>query len=312
MNPKVEHDKPLDEVLVAMDVVDTLRHRDQALLKELDRTGRKADLVKRLREIYSAQGIEVPDHVIEQGVKALEEQRFRYTPPERGFGVWLAKIYVSRERWWKPLAGGVAAIAIGLGVYQFGFVGPQKARAEALQIELTQTLPTELARARDAVLAISESEAADRLAETHYQEGMSATRGREAKDARAALADLQTLREDVAVSYDVRVVYGPDEPRSGVFRINEDAPGVTNYYLIVEAIRPSGEAVIVPVVSEEDQKLARVSKWGQRVSEAAFDRIAADKQDDLIIQNAVIGRKATGQLAPDYDIETPGGAILEW
>lgn len=312
MSQKVEHDKPLDEVLVAMDVVDTLRHRDQALLKELDRTGRKADLVKRLREIYSAQGIEVPDHVIEQGVKALEEQRFKYSPPEGGIGVRLAKIYVSRGRWWKPLVGGVTAIAVALGVYQFGYVGPQKARAEALQIELTETLPAELAKARDSVLDISESELADRLTETHFQDGLAATRIGNARDARAALALLETLRSDVAVSYDVRVVYGPDEPRSGVFRINEDAPGVTNYYLIVEAVRPSGEPVIVPVTSEEDQKSARVSKWGQRVSEAAFNRIAADKQDDLIIQDAVIGRKAIGYLEPEFSVETPGGAILEW
>ena len=308
----VEHKKTLDEVLIAMDVVDTLRHRDQALLKELDRTGRKAELVSRLREIYEAQGIDVPDHVIEQGVKALEEQRFRYAPPEGGFGVRLAKIYVSRDRWWKPLAGAFAAVAVGLGVYQFGIVGPQKARAEALQVELTQTLPADLAQARDAVLDISETDTADRLAETYYQDGLAAARAQQASEARAALASLEQLRGDVSVSYDVRVVYGPDEPRSGVFRINEDAPGVTNYYLIVEAVRPSGGTVTVPIMSEEDQTSARVSRWGQRVSQTAFDRIAADKSDDLIIQDAIIGQKQSGQLAPEYTVETPGGAILEW
>ncbi|MEM7492109.1 MAG: DUF6384 family protein [Pseudomonadota bacterium] len=308
----VEHKKSLDEVLVAMDVVDTLRHRDQTLLKELDRTGRKADLIKRLREIYEAQGIEVPDRVIEQGVKALEEQRFRYTPPEDGFGVWLAKIYVSRKRWWKPFTGIIAAIAIGIGIYQFGIVGPQKARAEAERIELTQTLPDALEVVHQAVLDISESEDANRLAQTYYQDGRSAIQSSDVSEAKAAITSLKTLYDDVAVNYDIRVVYGPNEDDSGFYRFTEDDPQVTNYYLIVEAVRPSGDTVSVSIRSEEDQATARVSRWAQRVSAATFNSVAADKNDDLIIQDALIGRKDSGQLNPDFLVETPGGAILEW
>ncbi|MEM1088049.1 MAG: DUF6384 family protein [Pseudomonadota bacterium] len=308
----MEHKKTLDEVLVAMDVVDTLRHRDQALLKELDRTGRKAELIDRLREIYDAQGIDVPDHVIEQGVKALEEQRFKYTPRETGLSVRLAKLYISRDRWLKPLTGAIVAVALGLGIYQFGIAGPQKARAEALQFELTQTLPAELVLARDGVLDISQSDAANRLAETYYKDGIAATRNRDADQARNALASLEQLRDDVSVSYDVRVVYGPDEDRSGVFRFHEDGPDRVRYYLIVEAVRPSGELATVTIQNEETSETARVTRWGQSVSEATFNRVAADKNDDFIIQDAIIGRKESGQLTPDYSIETPGGAILEW
>ncbi|WOR16344.1 DUF6384 family protein [Hyphomonas sp. FCG-A18] len=312
MNAPTVHKKPLDEVLVAMDVVDTLRHRDQALLKELDRTGRKADLIKRLREIYEAQGIEVPDHVIEQGVKALEEQRFRYIPPKDSFSVRLAKIYVSRSRWWKPVVGGIAAIGVALSVYQFGYVGPQNARAEATQIALTETLPRELAEARQAALEVSEDADADRMAESLYQTGLEAVQGGRVTNARQAVEGLEQLETDLSAVYDVRVVYGPNEPRSGVFRLNDAAAQVTNYYLIVEAVSPGGELVTVPITSEEDRTTKRVTRWGQRVSEAAFDEIAADKQDDLIIQNAVIGQKARGQLSPEFRVTTPGGAILEW
>jgi hypothetical protein len=68
----------------------------------------------------------------------------------------------------------------------------------------------------------------------------------------------------------------------------------------------------VPVTSEEDRRSDRVSRWGQRVSEDVFNGVAADKGDDQIIQNAVIGQKAAGYLSPQYTVETPGGAILEW
>lgn len=312
MNAPTVHKKPLDEVLVAMDVVDTLRHRDQALLKELDRTGRKADLIKRLREIYEAQGIEVPDHVIEQGVKALEEQRFRYIPPKDSFSVRLAKIYVSRSRWWKPVVGGIAAIGVALSVYQFGYVGPQKARAEATQIALTETLPRELAEARQAALEVSEDADADRMAESLYQTGLEAVQGGRVTNARQAITSLEQLETDLSAVYDVRVVYGPNEQWSVIYRVDDSAPDVINHYAIVEAVSPTGELVAVTITSEEDRATKRVTRWGQRVSKAAFDEIVDDKRDDLIIQNAVIGQKARGQLTPEYRVTTPGGAILEW
>ena len=62
---------PLDDVMLAMDVVDTLRRRERMVARELDEHGRAEDLKQRLRRIYAQQGLDVPDHVIEQGVAAL-------------------------------------------------------------------------------------------------------------------------------------------------------------------------------------------------------------------------------------------------
>ncbi|MGB5297749.1 MAG: DUF6384 family protein, partial [Thiogranum sp.] len=70
--------QPLDDVMLAMDVVDTLRRRRRLVERELDAEGREQDLKQRLRKIYTAQGIEVPDHVLEEGVAALKEERFVY------------------------------------------------------------------------------------------------------------------------------------------------------------------------------------------------------------------------------------------
>jgi Family of unknown function (DUF6384) len=74
----------LDELMLAMDVVDTLRHQDNLVERELDETRRDADLIERLRAIYKSQGIEVSDEVIRQGVTAIKEDRFAYTPPKPG------------------------------------------------------------------------------------------------------------------------------------------------------------------------------------------------------------------------------------
>ena len=71
--------RPLDDVMLAMDVVDTLRHRSQMVERELSQDGRDDALKERLRKIYASQGIDVPDHVIAEGVRALKEDRFVYT-----------------------------------------------------------------------------------------------------------------------------------------------------------------------------------------------------------------------------------------
>ena len=304
--------KRLDEVLVAMDVVDTLRHRDAVLLKEMDSKGREEDLIRRLKEIYAAQGIDVTDDVLRQGVKALEEKRFFYEPPKPSFQTWLAGVYITRDRWMKPLAALAVALGLGWGAYQFGVVQPAKAAAVALQVELNETIPADLATLREAVQSSTDDDEARRLAETYYQDGVMAAGKGDAKAAHAAEADLKTLQGDLAVTYEVRVVYGPGEARSGVFRIPDDAPLTRNYYLIVEAVDAAGRVLEVPVTSEEDRSVKRTKKWGQRVSEDDFNRVAADKRDDQIIQNNVIGTKAAGRLRPVYTVDTPGGAILEW
>jgi len=310
--PAIAEKRTLDDVLVAMDVVDTLRHRDLILQKELDQDGREKQLIARLREIYSAQGIEVTDEVLLQGVQALEEQRFQYKPPAPSFGVTVAKLYVSRDKWWKPVAGAIAAVFAGLFAYQIGVVQPAKASEARVALALSETLPTQLQSAHAETLAASQSETANQLASTYLLDGQAAIQARNVKAAEAAIASLSQLKTDLAVSYDVRVVYGPGEARSGIFRIPDDTPNARNYYLIVEAIDPAGRLVNVEVESEEDRKTERVTRWAQRVSETAFNRIASDKQDDQIIQNAVIGGKVSGALSPTYSVETPGGAILEW
>ena len=92
---------PLDDVMLAMDVVDTLRRRERVVERELDEIGRAEDLKQRLKRIYAQQGIDVPDHVLEQGVAALKEDRFTYKPLRGGLARRLALLYVKRSRWGK-------------------------------------------------------------------------------------------------------------------------------------------------------------------------------------------------------------------
>ncbi len=106
---------PLDEVMLAMDVVDTLRAHRELVAKELDDEGRAASFADRVKSIYASQGIDVPDTVIREAVDALEQDRFVYEPPKRTLGVRLAELYVDRGRWFRRLLGVGAIVALVWG-----------------------------------------------------------------------------------------------------------------------------------------------------------------------------------------------------
>ena len=122
-NPKPEKIE-LDEVMLAMDVVDTLRHEQLLVERELASDERDQALIEKVKRMYAAQGLEVSDEVIAAGVAALKENRFAYQPPPRG-SAWLANLYVRRNRLLK-WAAILAAALVGLFFfYRIAFVAPE-------------------------------------------------------------------------------------------------------------------------------------------------------------------------------------------
>ena len=291
--------QPLDEVMLAMDVVDTLRRRRRLVERELDAEGREQDLKQRLHKIYAAQGIEVPDHVLEEGVAALKEERFVYSPPSASLATRLAQLYVSRAGWGKWVMGSLAVLLVAWLVYHFAVVIPR-----------TQ-LPERLEAAYQSVVEVVESDEAGRQAEQLYKTAGTALSNGDEEAAQTALQSLHDLRSMLEQAYTLQIVSRPGE-KSGVWRVPEANPKARNYYIIVEALAADGRTLQVPVVNEENGRTERVSKWGLRVEKAVFERIAADKQDDGIIQQRQFGVKQSGQLKPDYRIPTSGAAITQW
>ncbi|MFO7546736.1 MAG: DUF6384 family protein [Trueperaceae bacterium] len=288
---------PLDEVMLAMDVVDTLRHRHQLVAQELQSGERDEDMLARLRQIYAAQGIDVPDRILEDGVAALREERFVYKQPERSAAKRWARIYVHRGRWALRLLILAAVVAGAVFAYDATVRAP------------TRELVADLDRSRAAVHAVAEVDAATRQADTLYQQAQSALRRNDTPEARTALASLETLREQVEASYTLRIALEPD---TGVWRIPDVNVGTRNYYVIVEAIDANGRRLTVPIMNEETGRTERVAQWGLRVDEATFERVRDDKLDDGIIQNRTFGEKQAGYLEPDYLFPTTGGAITDW
>ena len=294
---------PLDDVMLAMDVVDTLRHRQLLVERELNTEAREQTLIKRLREIYAAQGIDVPDHVLAEGVAALDEERFVYTPPEPGWRVTLAHLYITRGTWGKALLAILAMIIAVAIVYTTMISGPQQRRLAAL--------PGELATQRQAIIELTEVPEARERAQQYLVQGQAALREEDADAAGKAVVSLKELRAQLEQEYTVRIISRPGES-SGVWRMPDVNTDARNYYVIVEAVTADGSTLTLPVRNEEDGKIYKVNKWALRVSEQLYEQIAADKSDDGIIQQRDFGVKRRGQLTPDYAMPTTGAALTDW
>ena len=301
-SPKIE----LNEMMLAMDVVDTLRYQQSMAERELASDDRDQALIEKVRNIYASQGIDVTDEIITQGVAALREDRFTYTPRAGGFQLWLARCYVNRGRFARIGAVAVLLLTVGFVAYYYVYEAPRERAAERLKI-----MPDQLSRQRDAILAEAVEPAATQMAKGIYQDGMAALAREDGPAARRQLGLLTDLYEQLARRYTLRVVSRPGEP-SGVWRIPKANASARNYYLIVEAIAPDGTRLTLPVTSEEDGKTRRVDKWGVRVSPAVFSRVQKDKQQDGIVDDNILGEKKRGYLEPEYTVPSPGGAITQW
>lgn len=293
--------RPLDDLMLAMDVVDTLRHRASLVERELDSDERDRQLIERLRAIYAAQGIEVPDNVLAEGVTALKEDRFRYSPPSPGLEVRLAQMYASRRKWGKTLLTVVALLAAAWLAFALLVSLPRARRL--------QELPRQLVAQAEAITAESKTADATSRAQQLSQAGLASLREGDTEAAQRSLEQLKSLRSDLEAEYELRIVA---RGSTGIWRVPDQNTAARNYYIIVQAVTPHGDILTLPITNEEDRQVHRVNKWGLRVDEETFRKIADDKNDDGIIQNDRFGAKRLGYLKPEYLMPTSSDAITDW
>ncbi len=302
---------PLDDLMMAMDVVDTLRHRQDLVTRELDADVREQQLLDKLREIYSSQGIEVPDAVLKEGVAALNESRFVYTPPKPGFMTSLARLYVGRRRWGPAVLALALVLIIGLAGYFLAYRPYVAAQQEAARIELAETLPAQMDALYQTIFTETKVQQAAIEAEEQRTRGRSAAAEGNREGALAAIAELTRIRDQLRQEYSLRIVNRPGAD-TGFWRFPESNTDAANYYVVVEPIDPQGTALSLPVRNEETGQVDTVSIWGVRVPETVYRSVESDKRDDGIIQRNIVGLKQFGFLDVDYTVPVLGGAVTRW
>jgi Family of unknown function (DUF6384) len=303
--------KALDDIMIAMDVVDTLRHRDDLVRRELSDEARESELIARLHQIYRDQGIEVPDHVLADGVKALKDSRFVYTPAPASWKRTLLTLWTNRETHGKRLGAALAVLVAVSGGYYVLVSRPARLSAERTRLEITETMPKALRQAHADVMAVASDDAAKQTAATLLADGERAISSRDRAGMSKISEDLRALRDELTREYTLTIVSRPGES-SGVWRRPPRGSQARNYYLVVEPLAPDGRKLSIPVRNEETGAVDIVAKFGARVPQATFEMVAQDKRDDGIIQKNRFGVKRRGMLAVDYQMPFEGGFITKW
>ena len=302
---------PLDDVMLAMDVVDTLRHRQDLVQRELSGEAREAQLIEKLRQIYHDQGIEVTDTILKEGVAALAESRFVYTPPKPGLKTSLARFYVGRKKWGPAVLAIGLILLIGLGGYFLAYKPFQASQQEAARIELSEKLPAQMDALYQSIFTDTKVQQAAIEAEEIRGRGKAAAAEGDRAGALKAIESLTALRDELRRDYSLRIVNRQDV-KSGFWTFPEINTEATNYYIVVEALDPDGKALSLPILNEENGQTETVAIWGVRVPEAVYRSVEADKRDDGIIQRNIIGLKQYGFLDVDYTVPVLGGAVTRW
>lgn len=404
----------LDEVMLAMDIVDTLRHEQSIVHRELAADVRDATLIERIKHIYAGQGIAVTDDLIAKGVEAMKQDRFLYIPPKPSFKLRLAHFYVDRRLW---LRRSVIALVIGSGAY-LAYQLPQQfnanraysryqseaaniaaladqvtARITAIELSLArqywlpnliekpvERLRVEAAsslqqakvladnisavtalertafdrnpatagnslinsanttRAVDLLLSKAEAQTrdidqlrtlatravvaittldstlstADRVTITPVRvQAEASLQAGDIKNAESPVARLEDFAAMLAQAYELRIVSRPGS-QSGIWRYPVDNPQGRNYYLVVEAIGEEGMPLPLAIDNEETGKRETVSTFAVRVPESVYEEVKSDKQDNGLIDHALVGVKRRGELNIDYQVDIAGGNLTEW
>ena len=150
-----------------------------------------------------------------------------------------------------------------------------------------------------------------KLAARFRDDGLVAAKAGDGTRARKSAKTLHDMLAELRLDYQVKIVSRKGQ-LSGLWRIPQVNPSARNYYLIVEAVSSDGKILARTMTSEETGKRETVKIWALRVPKSVLDAVQVDKSDDGIVQNAVIGEKRRGELAPTWLVDVSGGVLTRW
>ena len=358
-----ENDLTLSDVVVTMDIVDTLRHDKRMQEYALSEGDRRQAAIEQIKKAYSSQGVEVSDETISMALEKKREDELAHNPKVSGFIYLLAKLYVFRNRIFKYTASLILVVMFASAGYQYtGYLSDKRFaqyqtyisetlfeqlsltidQAEKLQLELGEDISLKI------LAANSEFERAKRLNDVSFAEAaiadvVSAISALERKKLAQVLAEdvdgfqetmfeyvtdevareilqdkLRVLRQVAATGierdyskakleisdaynyimlpFEFRIV-NRNGVRSGVERTH-DQTGAKSWYIIVEAVSPSGEVYPLKIRDRLLGKTKTMKAWGIKVTEEQYLAVGADKKDNGVIDDEIAGSKA----AREYDI----------
>lgn len=294
---------PLSGSMLSMDAADLLRRTPEL--------ASAPDVVERLAQSYRTLGFEPDGSAIADGVADYRDGRFDYAPPARGWAPLLARLYIERSRWRPAVLAAALTLAVGFGGYYLVYKPYRINQAEQARLDLQTRMPAQMDALYQTIFEETKvQQAAGDAAELRDRGKEAAAKG-DRDGAQAAIDGLTHLRDTLRLDYTLHVV---DQPQGkwGFWTFPADNNDATNYYLVVEALDASGQALELQIPDEQTGRTETVAKWGLRVPVEVYRAVEADKADDGVIERDLIGAKSFGFLEPQYGIDVLGGTVTRW
>lgn len=292
-------------MLQILDAASTLRKERTKASLALEGHETKRMLRDRLLEAARVSGDRVTEAEVEAAIERYYATLHAFEPAEAGWELWLAKLYIRRGRI-VAIGGG---IVVWLGLIWWLFLsgsGPfsssgREARALSSAMESIESGHTELT-------ALAIDPGVDAQLDQSLRRARELEQARDVDELKRLEAEMNELGQQLKREFRLLVVSEPGE-RSGVIR---DFDGeLSGHYLIVEAEGPDGKPVRLPVRSAEFDRVRVVSRWGEWVPEAVFDRVSADKRADGIVDERLVAEKERGRLELQVRLLGADGAPVE-
>lgn len=302
----------MHDMLRIMDVASTLRRGRETAEAQLDVATAKERLRERLLATAAAAGEAVTPAEVDAAIERYFATQHTYADPPPSWRRFLAHLWVLRLGCLTLLI--LFAIVVGGSIWLVGTIAGKSPGTSTSRTAVESTAPpvnppprqppapqpeAGLAAAWTAfqqVAAAAAKLAADDDARARVQ---SASAVGEAAHAASDLGRLQQARQRIdelvtrlEEEYTVTVVDRPGE-RSGIDRYFDGK--LSGYYLIVEAKTADGRALSRRITSGETKRASNVTKWGEQIPEAVWQRIVADKKADGVVDEALFARKERGR-----------------
>jgi Family of unknown function (DUF6384) len=305
----------LRDQMGAMALIDEMRHRQMIVQEHLDLPKRREEIARRVREYYQSQNISVSDELVVQGVRAYFEGRLTYEAPRTGgLSGLLGRIYITRSSWKKPAAAGAAVLAVLIGGGYVAHQARENAAAQqaAREAAVIEDMAAQIRQIDQRFKAMGLSPTEMQQVGTMVAAANAAVQERDAARARESLAALKATLAyaEKPLTFQIADRAGA---KSGVER-NYSSSGGKSWYLIAEAVDPSGNVFPITVTNAESGTRKEATVFGVRVSKEVYESVRADKMTDGHVDNRVLGRKPANSLTPQFTraYSDQPDMILEW
>jgi hypothetical protein len=303
--PSASEQPSIADLVRILDVAAEIRADRELASREFAVDETRKMLRERLLESARLTGDPVTPAEVDAAIEQYFQSLYTFREPRWSLSVLLAHAYVRRI--WIALAGCVLMAIVSGGWVLFnsssGLLSPTA--RESRQIisagEQCEALGKQL-------LASSTDPQFKPLVDEQLTNVKLAAESRDRQSLTEIRQRFEQWQATLAEEYEIRIVADPKR-QSGARRDFEDKEGkrVSGYYLIVEALTPSGKTLSRKLINAETQKVETVQSWGERVPQAVYERIRDDKKSDGILDERLFAVKRRGHLEPEVVIKDAAG-----